>query len=310
MRNLNRIHLNGLRAVEAVKRLGSLQAAADELGVSIGAVSQQVIKTEQQMGSALFERTSRGMVPIDAAAEILARLSDGFRQLSGAVALAERGDDKVLTISVAPVFAARWLVHRVAAFSERFPDISLRIDANDRLTDAAQTDVDLRIRVGRGHWQGFKSELILEQRIVPVCTPGMAEGLKGPEDLLLLPKIIDGRAMFDWDVWLSAAGLDGGEIRARHTFSEASLCLDAAIAGQGVMLAWQTLASHQLQHGQLIAPFGPAVKTGFGHYFVAGENVRRSEKVEKFKRWLRSELAEDMERLAQAAPVFAQAPAL
>jgi DNA-binding transcriptional LysR family regulator len=305
MKNLNQVHLNGLRAVEAVGRLGSLQAAADELGVSIGAVSQQVIKTELQLGRTLFERTSRGMVPVETAVDVLARLSDGFRHLSGGVDLAKRSDDSVLTISVAPVFAARWLVHRIPAFSERFPEIGLRIDANDRLTDASQTDVDLRIRVGRGHWPGFKAELILEQRIAPLCTPAMAATLAKPSDILDLPKVIDGRAMFTWDVWLSAVGLDGAEIKARHTFSEASLCLDAAIAGQGVMLAWQTIASHQLQHGQLVAPFGPAVKTGFGHYFVTSENARRSDKVEKFKRWLKREIEEDMERLAKAAPVFA-----
>ncbi|MDQ0420077.1 DNA-binding transcriptional LysR family regulator [Peteryoungia aggregata LMG 23059] len=305
MKNLNQVHLNGLRAVEAVARLGSLQAAAEELGVSIGAVSQQVIKTEQQLGRPLFERTSRGMVPVETATDVLARLSDGFRHLSGALALARRSDDSLLTISVAPVFAARWLVHRIAAFSERFPEIGLRIDANDRLTDAIQTDLDLRIRVGRGHWPGFKAELILEQRIAPLCTPAMAATLAKPSDILDLPKVIDGRAMFTWDVWLSAVGLAGAEIRARHTFSEASLCLDAAIAGQGVMLAWQTIASHQLQHGQLVAPFGPAVKTGFGHYFVTAENARRSDKVEKFKRWLKREIEEDMERLAKAAPVFA-----
>ena len=112
MKSLNQVHLNGLRAVEAVARLGSLQAAAEELGVSIGAVSQQVIKTEQQLGRTLFERTSRGMVPVETAAEILSRLSDGMRHLSSAVTLAKRSDDRLLTISVAPVFAARWLVHR------------------------------------------------------------------------------------------------------------------------------------------------------------------------------------------------------
>lgn len=102
MKNLSQVHLNGLRAVEAVARLGSLQAAAEELGVSIGAVSQQVIKTEQQLGRPLFERTSRGMVPVESAIDVLARLSDGFRHLSGAVALARRSDESVLTISVAP----------------------------------------------------------------------------------------------------------------------------------------------------------------------------------------------------------------
>ncbi|WP_159946147.1 LysR substrate-binding domain-containing protein [Rhizobium sp. 18065] len=305
MRNLNQVHLNGLRAVEAVSRLGSLQSAADELGVSVGAVSQQVIKTEQQLGRQLFERTNRGMVAADTASDILARLTEGLRHLSGAVALAQRSDDQVLTISVAPVFAARWLVHRISAFSERFPDVSLRIDATDRLKDPTFSDVDLCIRVGRGHWPGCRSELVLQQRIFPVCTPAMAEGLQTPADLMKLPKIVDGRAMFTWDVWLSSVGLAGTEIQARHVYSEASLCLDAAIAGQGVMMAWQTLASHQLQHGQLVAPFGPPVKTGFGHYFVVADTARRSSKVETFKRWLRTELEEDMEQLSEAAPLLA-----
>ncbi len=85
----------------------------------------------------------------------------------------------------------------------------------------------------------------------------MAAALEKPADILDLPKVIDGRAMFTWmsgfPPWVSK----GRKSRPATRFSEASLCLDATIAGQGVMLAWQTIASHQLQHGQLVAPFGP-----------------------------------------------------
>ncbi|OLP45150.1 LysR substrate-binding domain-containing protein [Rhizobium oryziradicis] len=304
MKNLNLVHLNGLRAVEAVGRLGSLQAAADELGVSIGAVSQQVIKTEQQLHLQLFERTSRGMVVTAVAEAIIARLNEGFRHLNGGVGLALKGDDTVLTISVAPVFAARWLVHRITAFSERFPNISLRMEASDRLVDPASTDVDVCVRVGRGQWPGVHAELLHEQRVFPVCTPHLARHLKGPEDLLDLPVIVDGRAMFTWDLWLSSVGLQGGAMKTRHVFSEASLCLDAALAGQGVFLAWETIASHQLQQQQLVVPFGPAIKTGLAHYFVSAQGARRSAKVETFKRWVRSELEEDIARLRAAVPAL------
>ena len=71
MRNLNSVHLNGLRALEAVGRLGSLQLAADELGVSVGAVSQQVIKAEAQLDQLIFERTPKGMVVTEAGAPVL-----------------------------------------------------------------------------------------------------------------------------------------------------------------------------------------------------------------------------------------------
>ena len=159
--------------------------------------------------------------------------------------------------------------------------------------------------MGRLKMSKSRKVLIATTLLTTLGVPAMAEKLREPADILDLPKVIDGRAMFTWDVWLSEVGLEGAEIKARHTFSEASLCLDATIAGQGMMLAWQTIASHQLQHGQLVAPFGPAVKTGFGHYFVTAETARRSDKVEKFKRWLQREIEDDMERLAKAAPVFA-----
>ena len=292
MRNLNSVHLNGLRALEAVGRLGSLQLAADELGVSVGAVSQQVIKAEAQLERVIFERTPKGMVVTEAGAAVLAALSEGMARLSEAVSMAQKKDETTLTISVAPVFAARWLVYRLDRFAEHFPDINLRIDATTRLVNPAASDVDLGIRVGSGQWPGVRAELLLQQEVFPVCAPRVAEGLREPHDILKLPAIIDGKAMFSWEVWMREAGLSGSTLTTRHVFNDASLCLDAAIAGQGVMLAWQTLAGYSLQAGQLVAPFGIRARTGFGHYFITAEGAREPKKVRAFKEWIRFEMKE------------------
>lgn len=294
MRDLNTVHLNALRAVEAVGRLGSLQAAADELGVTIGAVSQQVIKAERQLGRTLFDRQPRGMVPTGAGSEFLEGLSAGFLTLSRAVSAVRRHDDTILTVSVAPVFAARWLVHRLGSFAERHPNIRLRIDATDRIVDPATSDVDVCIRVGRGDWPGVQSELLIEQKVFPLCAPAIAARLEKPADLFQHPAVIDGRAMFSWDVWLEKVGLGGRPLVTGHVFSEASLCLDAVIAGHGIMLAWQTLAAYPIRTGQLVIPFGPWVKTGLAHYFVTATNIPRRASVEAFRAWIRDELARDM----------------
>ncbi|MBX4950179.1 LysR family transcriptional regulator [Rhizobium binae] len=290
MKNLNTVHLNGLRALEAVGRLGSLQAAADELGVSVGAVSQQVIKAEAQLGQVIFERTARGMVATEPGRPVLAALDEGFARLSQAVSIAGRKDDTILTISVAPVFAARWLVCRLDRFAERHPDIKLRLDATTSLVNPALGDVDIGIRVGNGRWPDVKAELLLEQEVFPVCSPEMAAKLREPADILALPAVIDGRAMFSWEVWMHEAGLSGATLATRHVFNDASLCLDAAIAGQGVMLAWQTLAAFALAEGRLAAPFGIRAKTGFGHYFITAEGLREPKKVKDFKAWIREEM--------------------
>ena len=290
MSNLNIVHLNGLRAVEAVARLGSLQAAASELGVSIGAVSQQVIKAEAQLGYPVFQRLPKGMVPLDTARPMLARLTDGFRNLSEAVAVGRPRDDKLLTISVAPVFAARFLVHRLDRFTALHPEIRLRIDATTALADFITDGVDIGIRVGAGKWQGVNADLLLPQLVFPVCAPALAERLREPKDILNLPTIIDGHAMFSWDVWLRCVGLEGRQMQVRHVFNEASLCLDATIRGEGVMIAWQTLADYPLAQGKLVEPFATRAATGFGHYFVTPAGIRQPPKVKAFHRWLTQEL--------------------
>ncbi len=130
-----------MRAVEAVARLGSLQAAAEELGVSIGAVSQQVIKTEQQLGRPLFERTSRGMLPVETAVDVLARLSMAF------VTCRAPWISRNAAMTACSPYRSPLCLQRVGSFIGSRPfrnasEIGLRIDANDRLTDASQTDVD------------------------------------------------------------------------------------------------------------------------------------------------------------------------
>ncbi len=132
MKSLNLIHLNGLRAAEAVARLGGLAPAAEELGVSPGAVSQQLARVESELGVTLFDRTGKGLVPRPGSAAFIARLHEGFSTLSQAVGDIRHRDDMVLTISVAPILASRWLVHRLPAFATRHPDIRLRIEADDR----------------------------------------------------------------------------------------------------------------------------------------------------------------------------------
>ncbi|WP_421871733.1 LysR substrate-binding domain-containing protein [Pararhizobium sp.] len=297
MKELNGIHLNGLRAVEAAGRLGSLQAAASELGVTIGAVSQQIIKTEKQLGRVLFERAPRGLVATPFAESFLPRLTGGFETLDQAVASARRRDETILTISVAPVFAARWLVHRLDRFTEKHPDIRLRIDATTALVNLESTGVDIGIRVGAGDWPGVKAEILLAQEAFPVCSPAIAAQLKEPRDILDIPAIIDGHSTLSWEMWLRQVGLSGEKMVTRHVFNDASLCLDAAIAGQGVMLAWQTLAAYSLIEKRLVRPFPVRAKTGLAHYFVTPPSRRETKTVTAFKQWVRDEIAESMRRL-------------
>ena len=298
MEQLNQVHLNGLRAVEVAGRLGTLALAAAELGVSVGAVSQQILKTEQQLGRTVFTRTPKGLVPTPFGTEVLAYLERGFRELSRGVALVQEPNRNLLTVSVAPVLAAKWLVPRLYRFQLAHPDVLVRIDASVDFVDFDHSDVDLAVRVGDGKWAGVKAELLLKQRTFPVCTPALAARLKKPRDLAKLPIIRDQPAVIReishvrWNTWLALHGLDESLLgTAGPSFSDSALCLDAAIAGQGVMLGWHTLAMDALADGRLVKPFAEEAETGLGYYLVTSLARGNDKKIAAFKAWMRKEVS-------------------
>lgn len=290
MQNLNRIHLSGLRAVEAVGRLGSLAAAAGELGVTVGAVSQQVQKAERQLGRTLFERKPRGLEKTPLGEEITRRLGVAMAELSAAVALADADRQGTLTVSVPPVLAEKWLVKRLSGFHRENRDIRVRLDASEQLVDPNRTDVDLCVRVGRGDWGGVRAEKLMDQAVFPVCSPALAAEIENPRDLARYPIICDPGGMFGWDVWLGPHGLGDTMLGDGPVFSNASLCLDGAIAGLGIFLAWEPMAADALAAGQLVAPFPDRYPTGLSYWLVEAEAGTGNSSARAFKRWLKSEL--------------------
>ncbi|MBS8226242.1 LysR substrate-binding domain-containing protein [Vannielia litorea] len=296
---LNHIPLNALRAAEAVARLGSLSKAGAALEVSPGAVSQQVARAEAALGRALFERRPGGMVPLEGTEEVFAGLAEGFAALTRAAEAARRDKAHVLTVSVAPIFAARFLIWRLADFTRAHPDIQVRIDSAVGLIDFGTSDIDLAVRIGPGGYKGVACEKLFDQRIVPVCSAEMAAGIAGPEDFAGRPIIRDSSAMFGWEAWL---GPEGAELKlgGGPEFSEASLCFDAAMAGQGLFLAFEVLARDPLARGQVVAPLPRWRTTEHSYWLLHAEGRSLSNPARLFRRWLKGAIA--AEGLGGSAP--------
>ncbi|MBZ9707386.1 LysR family transcriptional regulator [Mesorhizobium sp. ESP7-2] len=300
MATLNRVHLNGLRAVETVASLGSLATAASELNVSASAVSQQISRTEKQLGQALFERTTSGLVLTEFGAIFAARLGAGFRELAQAVALADEATQCTLVVSAAPAFASKWLLPRLSRHFDRHPNVLLRIDASVRLANLDHSDIDIAIRLGDGKWPGGKAELLLAQEVFPVCPPGIARKLKSIGDLAQTCAITDERAMISWESWFAAAGVQPVTFQKGARFTDPMLCLESAIAGHGVMLGWQLLTADALADGRLAAPFGIRAQSGLGYWLVTPTTKAESRKVRDFKIWIKEEIAVTMARFGSS----------
>ena len=289
--------LNAVRAFEAAARHLSFTRAADELNVTQAAVSHQVKALEERLGVQLFRRLNRGLLLTDAGGLYLRELEDILDRLEQATERLRSSEAAgLLTVSTGTSFAAKWLVPRLQRFRERRPDIDVRIDADDALTDFRRDNVDIAIRYGRGTYPGLSSTPLLQDIVFPVCSPKLLDGahrLQEPEDLKHHTLLHDVDVVEDWRSWLHAAGLGDIDASRGPRFSHSAMLIEAAIAGQGVALARRSMVGQDLREGRLVQPFSLSLKSEFSYWVVSPESTSGKPKIADFRAWLLEEAAKD-----------------
>lgn len=295
-------HLNALRAFEAAARHGSFSGAAGELNVTAAAVGQLVRGLEEWLGAPLFHRGTSGrmrLIPTEIAERSLPDLRGGFDRLTlGLERMKEATASGVLTVTVSPAFAAKWLLPRIERFHARHPQTDLRLDTSLKLVDYAAHGVDVGVRYGAGDWPGLAADRLMEEEIFPVCSPKLRERLElsTPADLVRQTLIHDlsvnpAAGFMTWDMWLRHAGADVTTQRGMRINNSAAV-LQAAIDGQGIALARSILAHDDLAAGRLVRLFPeievPATLAYFVVYRPECSSLARSE---AFRRWLFDEVA-------------------
>ena len=289
--------LNSLRAFAAAAERLSLAAAAEDLHVTPSAVSLQIRQLEDHLGIPVFIRTGRGLQLTNEGKAILPGILEGFDQLRMALSLiGSQGEENVLTLSVAPSFAAKWLSPRLDAFTQAHPHIDIRILATDQLVDFAVDNVDIAIRYGSGVYPGLTSEHLLAERVFPVCAPQMLEtAADHPLDLLRSQTLLhddspdQDKTCPDWRMWLRAARISGVDWRRGPRFNQSSMVLEAAVAGRGVALAKATLAAADLAAGRIVKLAEIDQPVEFAYYLVYPAERRQSAKCNAFREWVGAE---------------------
>ncbi|UUX50298.1 transcriptional regulator GcvA [Nisaea acidiphila] len=296
---LSRLPLNGLRCFEAAARHMSFKLAAAELFVTPAAVSQQIKALETELGCPLFLRRPRALELTPEGMRLAPVVRDAFSRLLAAVNdLKEQEEGRPLTVSVLPSFAVKWLIPRLSRFRMRYPEIDVRIAAEDRRADFVTDGVDVALRLGDGNYEGLHVEKIMSERIYPVCSPEVAArppGLRKPEDLKHYPLLHDVNTFAgeSWDNFLQQFGIEGIDLRRGAFFTQMDMVLQAAVEGQGVALARSQLVTDDLRAGRLIRPFENEMPAPLAYYFVCREDALRSNKVSVFRDWVLDEVRRD-----------------
>jgi len=291
--------LNALRAFEAAARHLNFSRAADELSVTPGAVSQQIQNLEDYIGAALFKRTPKGLLLTDAAQIALPSLREAFDRLAEAASMLTAAvDGRRLTVSVAPSFAAKWLVPRLGRFEEAHPQVDVWVSAGMELVDFANGEVDVAIRYGAGRYPGLEVHRLMQETVLAVASPELiaANPLASYDDLANHVLLHDGspdadESCPDWTMWLAARGVKGVDGQRGPRFNQSSLVIEAAVGGRGVALAKRTLAQADIDAGRLVAPFNIATAVDFAYHVVYPKAKGRLPQVKAFVAWLLAEAA-------------------
>ncbi|WP_108882458.1 LysR substrate-binding domain-containing protein [Anderseniella sp. Alg231-50] len=280
--------LNALKAFEASGRHLNFRLAAEEIGVTQGAVAQHVRALEADFQVKLFERLARGLAltdegrkyhaPIQRAFELIRDASDELRPQQG-----------VVTISVTPSFATKWLVPRLAQFTASNPDLNVQIVASADLANFQDDGIDLAVRQGRApSLSGLVSAALFPAEIYAVCSPALLQGdhpLLMPEDLEHHTLLLDGHGLWPLYIEEFVPGRPAREFRSIR-FNQTAHAVDAALSGQGVALAGDLFVADELASGRLVRPFQQTVQKDLGFFIVAPRKSKNATPVKRMWDWL------------------------
>lgn len=294
------VHLNALRAFEASARHQSFSAAAAELSVTPAAVGQLVRTLEEWLGTPLFHRSSSGrarLVATEAAERALPDIRAGFDRLAlGLERLKEESaSGGVLTVTVSPAFAAKWLLPRIDRFQTACPDTDVRLETSLKAVDFVAQRVDIGVRYGLGSWPGLTAEKLLDEEVYPVCSAKLMREqwrLCKPSDLaketLIHDLSMDSHADFpSWEAWLRRAGVTEAATTRGMKINNSAAVLQAAAEGQGIALARSVMAHDDLTSGRLVRLFPEITfSSPLAYYVVYRAECASKPKLAAFRDWL------------------------
>jgi LysR family glycine cleavage system transcriptional activator len=283
--------LNSLPGFEAAARHLSFSRAADELGVTHGAVSRAVRNLEDRLGVQLMIRATRSVRLTPIGAQLAAEVADVLEHLAAATSAAAGQSSGVVNVSTIDSFAARWLMPRLSRFRRSHGDIDVRVAMSERLADFVSDGIDLAIRCGGGRYPGLTSELLMKEDHFPVCSPKLLKGrppLRTPADLARHTLLHDVFTV-EWAIWLRSAGIEGINPDRGPTFLSSDHAIQAAIRGEGVVLGRSALVADDLSAGRLVRPFKLSLPADFAYYVVCPPRALKRPSVKAFRDWLIAE---------------------
>ena len=292
-----------LSAFETSARLGSFTRASQELHLTPSAVSHQVAKLEESLGTKLFMRQDSGVLLTSAGKAYLEKVQSALSLISGAVEDVANVEAE-LRIHCTPSFAVLWLIPRLDDFMKSHPKIKVRLAVSPIASDFVRDQLDIEIRYGIPEWPHLHIESIFCERMRPLASPALLERcpIEQPHDLLDVDLISTEVNLVSWPTWFAANGVPVTPSNYNFRCDRSYVILEAAVQGMGFVLENDLLAQRYLQNGQLVPVFGDERSIPVrAHHIVTTTERGHTLRVATFLQWIRTQAAADFGVLGNAS---------
>ncbi|MDC0656660.1 LysR family transcriptional regulator [Leisingera sp. SS27] len=281
--------ISSLRALEALDRLGSASAAADELALTQGAVSRQLQTLERQLGMELVQRDQKRLALTTEAQDYAAEIRQALNQIvQSTLRLQAAPLAGTLNLAILPAFGMRWLMPRLPEFARLHPDVTINMATRLEPFNFATEPFDAAIHFGNAEWPGTQSLLLKHEQLLPVCAPQLLDGRKieEPKDILKLPLLHIQTRTTAWKDWFEQQGIEADAGLSGTIYDQFATITQAALHGLGVALMPDYLVEQDLATGRLVALHPEAVETAGAYYLVWPERKSDAPALIKFRGWL------------------------
>lgn len=294
-----------LACFEAAARHESYTRAAQELALTQGAVSRQVMALEEFVGVELFRRTRHG-VALTPAGEAYARKVRGWllgMERDTLDLMAHQGSGGTIKLAAVPTFATRWLMPRLAQLARSQPEITVHIDVQTRPFLFADTGFDAALYAGTPeqvrNWPGIEALHLMDEDVVPVCSPALldrtAQRAPGrawqplpPQALADLPLLQQSTRPHGWQQWFQSVGVEAPRAMDGPRYELFSMLAVAASQGMGVALIPPMLVEAELARGELVLASAQPLRGERGYYLITPAQQSTSAVLQTFARWLKT----------------------
>ncbi|MGF6526530.1 LysR substrate-binding domain-containing protein [Variovorax sp. PvP013] len=289
-----------LRAFEAVARHLNFRAAAEEMALTQSAVSRQIQAIEEDVGVALFLRHTRAVELTSAGAQLLLAVQQALPRIDGAVRqIRQSAGRQSVSLTTFASFASMWLIPRLEAFQRDQPGIDIRIDASDVAVDLEVADVDIALRYGPRENMPPGALRLFGETLTPLASPWLLKSsppIREPADLAAFTLIEAGDAhrthleWLTWRRWFESHGVTRAQPKRWLYFNYAYQMVQAALTGQGLVLARSSLIAESLANGDLVEVLPRhRMDSPMAYWLLVGPRNALRPEIKAFCEWLQEQ---------------------